>query len=113
MDKNSDQIPFDCTFEFIDNVCGSVLVSQGDSCSVVCSVKGPAEVRFSAEIIDRATIEVTYIPSDRVPDPNDRLISVYLKKLAQKLIITSMHPRSLISITIQQLRGKRLFLAYV
>ena len=95
----------DCTFEFVNGACGSVFLCQNNECSVLCTVQGPKEVRFNAELIDRATIEVTYIPSNCVPEPSVRLISVYLKRLAQKMIIATMYPRSLILITIQQIKG--------
>ena len=93
-----------CEFDFVSNACGSVLANQSDSCSVLCVVNGPTEVKYAHEIIDRSTVHVEFIPLNRQPDPNDRNLSAYLKQIVQRMIITSLHPRSLITITLQQIK---------
>lgn len=80
---------------------GSASFSQGDS-TALAVVYGPAEVRISKELIDRATVEVVYKPKVGVPRPADRKRERIIRSTLEAAIITPAHPRSSISIILQE-----------
>ncbi|KAH9504039.1 Exosome component 5 [Bulinus truncatus] len=80
---------------------GSVSLSQGDT-TVLAVTYGPAEVRINQELYDRATIELVYKPKVGLPRPLDRKRESIIKSTFEAAIVTSLHPRSSISIIIQE-----------
>ncbi|CAL1530175.1 unnamed protein product [Lymnaea stagnalis] len=80
---------------------GSVSLSQGDTTSLAV-VYGPAEVRISRELIDRATVELVYKPKVGLPRPADRKREQIMKSIFEATIITNLHPRSSITIILQE-----------
>ncbi|KAK0049186.1 exosome complex component RRP46 [Biomphalaria pfeifferi] len=80
---------------------GSVSFSQGDT-TVLAVSYGPAEVRINQEQYDKATVEVVYKPKVGLPRPIDRKREAIVKSTLEAAIVTSLHPRSSISIIIQE-----------
>ena len=80
---------------------GSVSLSQGDTTSIAV-VYGPAEVRINKEQIDRATVDVVYRPKVGLPRPEHRKQERILKNTLEAAIAANLHPRSSISIIIQE-----------
>lgn len=80
---------------------GSASFSQGDT-TALAAVYGPADVKISKELIDRATVEVIYKPKVGLPRPTDRKLERIIKNTLEAAIITVNHPRSLILIVIQE-----------
>ena len=80
---------------------GSVSLSQGDTTSIAV-VYGPAEVRINKEQIDKATVEVVYRPKVGLPRPDHRKQERIMRNTLEAAIAASLHPRSAISIIIQE-----------
>ncbi|GFR78965.1 exosome complex component RRP46 [Elysia marginata] len=80
---------------------GSVSLSQGDTTSIAV-VYGPAEVRINKEKIDRATVEVIYRPKIGLPRPNHRKQERIMRNTLEAAIAANLHPRSSISVVIQE-----------
>ncbi|XP_005109238.1 exosome complex component RRP46 [Aplysia californica] len=80
---------------------GSASLSQGDT-TVTAVAYGPAEVRMARERIDRATVEVVYKPKVGLPRPVDRKKENIIRNTLESAIMGSAHPRSAISVIIQE-----------
>lgn len=80
---------------------GSVSLSQGDTTSIAV-VYGPAEVRINKEQIDKATVEVVYRPKVGLPRPSHRKQERIMRNTLEAAIAANLHPRSSISIIIQE-----------
>ncbi|CAG5114639.1 unnamed protein product [Candidula unifasciata] len=80
---------------------GSAVFTQGDT-TALAAVYGPADVKISKELIDRATVEVIYKPKVGLPRPVDRKLERIIKNTLEAAIMALNHPRSLISIVIQE-----------
>lgn len=94
---------FTCQVEAVKRAAdGSSLVTFAGT-TLLCTVNGPTEVKYSQELIDRATVEVTISPTGRPSDPRERELCLFLRRIAERTIVTSMHPRSLISIQMQEI----------
>lgn len=94
---------FACEVEPVKRAAdGSALVTFAGT-TILCTVNGPTEVKYSQELIDRATAEVCISPSGRPSDPRERELCLFLRRSAERTIVTSMHPRSLISIQMQEI----------
>jgi exosome complex component RRP46 len=82
---------------------GSARFQQGAT-SVIASVYGPGPIQLRKELLDRATIEVQVLPPSGLPTPAERAAEVSLRSSLEAIVLTSLHPRTLISVTIQVLR---------
>lgn len=81
---------------------GSASLCSGDT-SMIASVYGPAEVKIAKEQISRATVEVTYRPKSGMPGCNEKLKENIICNTCESVILTCLHPRSSVSLTIQEL----------
>ncbi|KAL8280695.1 hypothetical protein RQP46_007018 [Phenoliferia psychrophenolica] len=81
---------------------GSAKFSFGNL-SVLASVTGPAEVRIRNELVDRAALEINVIPLRGAVGPPSKSQETLLLSLLTPLILLSLHPRSLIQLTVQTL----------
>ncbi|XP_059158654.1 exosome complex component RRP46-like [Physella acuta] len=89
---------------------GSVSLSQGDTTAIAVTY-GPAEVRMVRELIDRATVELIYKPKVGMTSPADRKYETVLKNALDAAIMTSLHPRSSITVIIQETENTGSYLA--
>ncbi|GFO38086.1 exosome complex component rrp46-like [Plakobranchus ocellatus] len=80
---------------------GSVSLSQGDTTSIAV-VYGPAEVRINKEQIDKATVEVIFRPKVGLSRPEHRKQERIMRNTLEPAIEAHLHPRSSISIIIQE-----------
>ena len=80
---------------------GSASLCQGDTTSTAVAY-GPAEVRIARERIDRATVEVIYKPKVGLPKPPDRKREMVIRNSLECAIMGNLHPRSSISIIVQE-----------
>jgi len=71
--------------------------------SVLVAVYGPTEVKIKDEIMDRATIKVIFQPKTDIAGPEEREKEAVIRKTLENVIISSLHPRTLITIIIQVL----------
>tara|TARA_B110001452_G_C15090969_1_gene380651 strand:- start:100 stop:825 length:726 start_codon:yes stop_codon:yes gene_type:complete len=72
-----------------------------DKTEVIVAVYGPAEVKRSREQLDAATIEVIVRPRAGIPGPPERELEQLLASTLQPCLITTLHPRTAISIVVQ------------
>ncbi|KAG8626580.1 hypothetical protein KVT40_005525 [Elsinoe batatas] len=69
--------------------------------SVICAVNGPVEVQRRDELPDEAAIEVNVRPAVGVGGPRDRHLEALIHSTLRHIILTHLHPRTLIQITLQ------------
>lgn len=79
---------------------GSASFSQGDT-QVIAAAYGPAEVRLSREIIDKATLEVVLRPKVGVPGCAEKLKEQVIRNSCEPVVLIMQHPRSSLMIVIQ------------
>ncbi|KAI8854449.1 ribosomal protein S5 domain 2-type protein [Chytridium lagenaria] len=72
-----------------------------DKSSALAAVYGPKEVKVREEQIDRAFIDVNMKPLIGLSGTTERHYERVIKELASSLILSTMHPRTAIEITIQ------------
>ena len=72
---------------------------------------GPAEVKMNREIIDRASIDVIYKPKVGLPSCEDKHVEYIVRNTCDSMAITTQHPRSLLSVVIQEMQDSGSFLA--
>ncbi|XP_046583218.1 LOW QUALITY PROTEIN: exosome complex component RRP46-like [Haliotis rubra] len=89
---------------------GTVTFTQGDT-GILAAVYGPGEVKIAREILDRATVEVIYKPKSGLPGCSERLHERYIRNTVETAILASLHPRSCISVTVQELQNSGSLLA--
>ncbi|KAF2220858.1 ribosomal protein S5 domain 2-type protein [Elsinoe ampelina] len=69
--------------------------------SVICAVNGPVEVQRRDELPDEAAIEVNVRPAVGVGGPRERHLETLIHSTVRHIILTHLHPRTLIQITLQ------------
>ncbi|KAF4554879.1 Exosome complex component RRP46-like protein [Elsinoe fawcettii] len=84
----------------LDRADGSATYSHSGY-SVICAVNGPVEVQRRDEIPDEAAIEVNVRPMIGVGGPKERHIETLIHATLRHIILTHLHPRTLIQITLQ------------
>ena len=93
-----------CELSLLSRSDGSASLCCGDT-SMTASVYGPAEVKMTKEQINRATVEVTYRPKSGMPGCNEKLKENIICNTCESIILTCLHPRSSVSLTIQELHN--------
>jgi len=81
---------------------GSAKFAQGKTIALA-AVYGPIEVLHKDELLDRATVEVWFQPSQGVRGPAERLQEKFLRGILETVILTTLHPRTLITIIVQEI----------
>lgn len=99
-----------CTLGDLSRPDGDATVSQGDTC-VTASVYGPGEVKVAKELLDKATIEVVYKPKSGLPGCAEKLFERTIRNSCETVILGNLHPRSSISITVQEIQNRGSLLA--
>ena len=102
--------PLNCELGSLTRPDGSAVLSQGDTC-IISAVYGPGEVRMNREQLDKATVEVVYKPKSGLPGCVDKSRERILRNTCETVLIASLHPRSSINITVQELQDSGSFLA--
>lgn len=102
--------PIRCQVSLLSRPDGSSLFCNGDT-SVMAAVYGPAEVKISKEQMDKATVEVVYKPKIGMPGCADRAQERDICQVCESIILTALHPRSSISVIIQELKNNGCYLA--
>mmetsp|Transcript_29832 Transcript_29832/g.62821 ORF Transcript_29832/g.62821 Transcript_29832/m.62821 type:complete len:254 (-) Transcript_29832:349-1110(-) len=72
-----------------------------DKTSIIAAVYGPCEVRRVRELADRATLELVVRPRSGASGPRERELEQLLLATLNHVVVTSLHPRTAISIVIQ------------
>ncbi|XP_072346281.1 exosome complex component RRP46-like isoform X2 [Scyliorhinus torazame] len=76
------------------------LVMKGDT-TVLAAVYGPAEVKVSKEIFDKATLDVLLKPKVGLPSVAEKSKEQMIRNTCEATILTALHPRSSITIVLQ------------
>ncbi|XP_049791200.1 exosome complex component RRP46 isoform X2 [Schistocerca nitens] len=82
---------------------GSAILTQGNT-AVMAGVFGPAEVKLSKILIDRANVEAIYRPKTGLPTVADRTREALIKNTCEAAIISSQYPRTNISVIVQEMQ---------
>merc|ERR1711862_617409 len=90
-----------CEQSLLSRPDGSAAFHQGDT-AVIASIYGPAEVLIRKELVDRATVEVSYCNKVGLPSVTNRAIEAQLREIFQFVIVTALHPRTCIRIVVQE-----------
>lgn len=89
---------------------GSVMFSQGLTV-VIASMHGPVESKIQKTLIDRASVEVIFRPKSGLSFVHDRLKENIIKSTCESALLTMLHPRTSVIITIQELQDQGSLLA--
>ena len=92
-----------CHLGVLSRPDGSASFSQGAT-TVIAAVYGPAEVRASRELIDRAVIDVVYLPKVGQSGPEGRAIEALIASVCEAVIITTMHPHTCFTVVVQEIQ---------
>ncbi|XP_015241116.1 PREDICTED: exosome complex component RRP46 [Cyprinodon variegatus] len=93
---------FGCEQTLLSRPDGSASFVQGDT-SVMAGVYGPAEVKVSKEIYDRATLEVLVYPKVGLPGVRERSQEQCVRETCEASLLLSLHPRSSLTLILQVL----------
>ncbi|XP_011185302.1 exosome complex component RRP46 [Zeugodacus cucurbitae] len=94
--------PINCELNPLTRSDGSALFTQGGTC-VLTSMLGPVEVRSQNLNIEKAHVECIYRPKAGIPTIEDRLRENVIRDTCESALLTVLHPRTTISIQIQEL----------
>ncbi|XP_061576442.1 exosome complex component RRP46 [Cololabis saira] len=94
---------FGCEQSLLSRPDGSASFVQGDT-SVMAGVYGPAEVKVSKEIYDRATLEVLVQPKVGLPSVRERSQEQCVRETCEASLLLSLHPRSSLTLILQELQ---------
>ncbi|XP_072346289.1 exosome complex component RRP46-like isoform X2 [Scyliorhinus torazame] len=92
--------PFCCEHSLLSRPDGSACFTQGDT-TVLAAVYGPAEVKVSKEIFDKATLDVLLKPKVGLPSVAEKSKEQMIRNTCEATILTALHPRSSITIVLQ------------
>ncbi|XP_047450980.1 exosome complex component RRP46 [Mugil cephalus] len=93
---------FGCEQSLLSRPDGSASFVQGDT-SIMAGVYGPAEVKVSKEIYDRATLEVLIQPKVGLPSVRERSQEQCVRETCEASLLLSLHPRSSLTLILQVL----------
>ncbi|XP_018619808.1 exosome complex component RRP46 [Scleropages formosus] len=91
---------FGCEQSLLSRPDGSSSFIQGDT-SVLAGVYGPADVKVSKEIHDRATLEVLIQPKVGMSGVRERAQEQCVRETCEAALLSSLHPRSSLSLVLQ------------
>ncbi|XP_077423093.1 exosome complex component RRP46 [Vanacampus margaritifer] len=95
---------FGCEQNLLSRPDGSASFTQGDT-SVLAAVYGPAEVKVSKEIYDRATLEVIIQPKVGLPSVKERAQEKCVRESCEASLLMFLHPRSSLTLVLQELHN--------
>ncbi|XP_041363339.1 exosome complex component RRP46-like [Gigantopelta aegis] len=96
--------PLTCDLGCLSRPDGSATLTQGDT-SVTAAVYGPTEVKIAKELIDKSYVEVVYKQKSGLPSCAEKFNERIIRNTCQTAILASLHPRTAINITIQELQN--------
>ncbi|XP_052771207.1 exosome complex component RRP46-like [Mya arenaria] len=102
--------PMKCELGQLTRPDGSATLFQGDTC-VMTAVYGPGEVRMNKELIGQATVDIVFKPKSGLPACAEKYTEVTLANTCETVLLASLHPRSAINLTVQEVQNSGSFLA--
>lgn len=97
--------PMHCELNLLTRSDGSAMLTQG-STAVVVSVNGPIEVKLQHMNVEKSYIDIYFKPRSGLGSVNDRLLESLIKSTYESAILTGLHPRTCISIQIQEMQDQ-------
>ncbi|XP_055847839.1 exosome complex component RRP46 [Episyrphus balteatus] len=97
--------PINCELNPLTGADGSALHSQGET-SVLASMYGPIEARTQHAKIEKANVEVIYRPKAGLPTIKDKFRECILRNTCETALLTALHPRTTISIQLQEMDNR-------
>ncbi|XP_058834511.1 exosome complex component RRP46 [Topomyia yanbarensis] len=96
--------PMYCELNVLTRSDGSALLTQGET-AVIASVHGPAEVKMQHMNVEKAHVEIHFRPRSGLGSVNDRLLESLIRNTYESAILTGLHPRTAISVQIQEMQN--------
>ncbi|VTJ54942.1 Hypothetical predicted protein [Marmota monax] len=93
---------FACEQNLLSRPDGSASFLQGDT-SVLAGVYGPAEVKVSKEIFNKATLEVILRPKIGLPGVAEKSRERLIRNTCEAVVLGALHPRTSITVVLQLL----------
>lgn len=72
---------------------------------MMASINGPIEAKVQQMQIEKAVIQAHYRPKAGVPSVKDRFYESFIRNSCEIAIMTSLYPRTIISIIVQELQN--------
>ncbi|KAI8424755.1 hypothetical protein MSG28_006703 [Choristoneura fumiferana] len=94
--------PMKCELNFLSKSDGSAILSQGATVALA-SVNGPLDVKISSQSIEKTTLEVLFSSKGGKPSVKDRYKENVIRQTCEEAILSSLYPRTGITITVQEL----------
>ncbi|XP_007536651.1 exosome complex component RRP46 [Erinaceus europaeus] len=91
---------FACEQNLLSRPDGSASFLQGDT-SVLAGVYGPAEVKVSKEIFNKATLEVILRPKIGLPGVAEKSRERLIRNTCEAVVLGALHPRTSITMVLQ------------
>ncbi|XP_063514255.1 exosome complex component RRP46 isoform X3 [Pongo pygmaeus] len=91
---------FACEQNLLSRPDGSASFLQGDT-SVLAGVYGPAEVKVSKEIFNKATLEVILRPKIGLPGVAEKSRERLIRNTCEAVVLGTLHPRTSITVVLQ------------
>uniref|UniRef100_UPI00358FF2B9 exosome complex component RRP46 isoform X2 n=1 Tax=Myxine glutinosa TaxID=7769 RepID=UPI00358FF2B9 len=91
-----------CELSLLSRADGSASCSRGDT-TVLAAVYGPAEVKHSREISDKATVEVILKGKCGFPGVIEKSQEHMIRGVVEGTVLTGLHPRTSITLESQAL----------
>nr|XP_002722356.3 exosome complex component RRP46 [Oryctolagus cuniculus] len=91
---------FACEQNLLSRPDGSASFLQGDT-SVLAGVYGPAEVKVSKEIFNKATLEVILRPKIGLPGVAEKNRERMIRNTCEAVVLGALHPRTSITVVLQ------------
>ncbi|XP_055523482.1 exosome complex component RRP46 [Wyeomyia smithii] len=95
--------PMLCELNILTRSDGSALLTQGET-AVIASVHGPVEVRLQHLSAEKAHVEIHFRPRSGLGSVSDRLLENLIRSTYESTILTALHPRTAISIQLQEMQ---------
>ncbi|XP_055903574.1 exosome complex component RRP46 [Eupeodes corollae] len=97
--------PINCELNPLTGADGSALHSQGETI-VLASMYGPIEARTQHAKIEKANVEVIFRPKFGLPTIKDKFRECILRNTCETALLTALHPRTTISIQLQEMDNR-------
>lgn len=97
--------PLNCELNSLAGADGSALLSQGETI-VLGAMYGPIEARCPHTNVDFSKVDVIYRPKGGLPRLRDKYKEYVIKNTCKTAILTALHPRTSISIQLQEMENR-------
>ncbi|KAL7301343.1 hypothetical protein TKK_0006073 [Trichogramma kaykai] len=106
--------PMACELNYLSNSDGSAFLKQGETV-ILAGVNGPVQVKQTKSIYNKATVQAVYETKNekRLAGDEGQLIRLCITKTCESALLTSLHPSTMIQISIEELEDNGSSLACI